>query len=241
MPRSRLFRFLSPLALLLATAVPAGPTLAQIAVFDPTNYAQNLLTASRALQQVNNEIQSLQNEATMLQNMAKNLKTFNVSSLSKINSDLAQINSLIAQAKGISTSITQTQAVFQAQFPGTYSAAVSTNTLVSGAQARWQSTIGSYQQTLLVQAQIDQALQSDAATVNSVLSASEGTQGTLGAQQAANQLLALSTKQQMQVEALMAAQYRAEAVDAARKVEAEAAGQAATAQFLGSATAYTPN
>ncbi len=38
-------------------------------VFDPSNYAQNVLTATRALQQINNQIQSLQNQAMMLQNI----------------------------------------------------------------------------------------------------------------------------------------------------------------------------
>jgi P-type conjugative transfer protein TrbJ len=32
-------------------------------VFDPTNYVQNVLTAARSLQQINNQITSLQNEA----------------------------------------------------------------------------------------------------------------------------------------------------------------------------------
>ena len=44
-----------------AASVPAH---AQWIVFDPTNYAQNVLTAARELQQVNNEIQSLENQAT---------------------------------------------------------------------------------------------------------------------------------------------------------------------------------
>ena len=37
-----------------------------IPVFDSANYAQNLLTAARTLQQINQQIQSLQNEARML-------------------------------------------------------------------------------------------------------------------------------------------------------------------------------
>ena len=43
-------------------------------VFDSTNYAQNLLQAARALEQINHQVQSLQNEAAMLQNMARNLE-----------------------------------------------------------------------------------------------------------------------------------------------------------------------
>ena len=43
-------------ALALAGAQPAS---AQMTVFDPSNYAQNVLTAARSLQQVNNQIRGL--------------------------------------------------------------------------------------------------------------------------------------------------------------------------------------
>ena len=49
----------------VALALPAAPAAA-IPVFDATNYAQNILQAARALDQVNNQIRSLQNEAGML-------------------------------------------------------------------------------------------------------------------------------------------------------------------------------
>ena len=56
-------------------------SLAQVVVFDPNNYAQNVLTAARALQQINNQITSLQNQTQMLINQAKNLATLPFSSL----------------------------------------------------------------------------------------------------------------------------------------------------------------
>ncbi len=223
----------------VALMAASGPAGAQLAVFDPTNYAQNILQATRALQTVNNQIQQLQHEAQMLQNMATNLKTFNVSSLLKINADLAAINQLMAQAKGIAFTISQTQAALKAQFPGSYSLTVTTNVLAADAQVRWQSTMDAYQQTLVVQSQINEALQSDTTALADVLKGSEAAEGTLQAQQAANQLLALTAKQQMQIETLMAAQYRADAMDAARKVQAEAAAKVATRKFLGSGKAYT--
>lgn len=52
--------------------VAASPAAAQITVFDPTNHSQNLLTAARELQQINNQIQQLQNQAMSLANQAKN-------------------------------------------------------------------------------------------------------------------------------------------------------------------------
>ena len=48
----------------LSIAAASVPAHAQWIVFDPTNFAQNVLTAARELQQVNNEIQSLENQAT---------------------------------------------------------------------------------------------------------------------------------------------------------------------------------
>jgi len=52
--------------------------------------------------------------------------------------------------------------------------------------------------------------------------------------------LALSTKQQFQIQNMMAAQYRADAIEQARRVQAEVDARAATRQFLGSGKAYTP-
>src|SRR3546814_16932886 len=80
--------------------VPAGPAAA-ITVFDPSNFAQNILQAARALEQINNQIQSLQNQATMLQNMAKNLQHFDYSSLGQITGELPRIDGLLIQAHGL--------------------------------------------------------------------------------------------------------------------------------------------
>ncbi|MEE3154480.1 MAG: DUF4141 domain-containing protein, partial [Pseudomonadota bacterium] len=47
----------APLAL---SPILTSPAHAQWTVFDPSNYAQNVLTAARTLQQINNQITSLQ-------------------------------------------------------------------------------------------------------------------------------------------------------------------------------------
>lgn len=230
------------LGLLTSAIIGLGvqPAAAQLAVFDPTNYAQNILQATRALEQVNNQILQLQHEAQMLQNMATNLKHLDITSILKLNKDLDAINRLMAQAKGIAFNLSQTQAALKAQYPSGYTSSTTVLQLTGEAQTRWQSAMNAFQQTLLVQSQISESLQNDAGTLNELLSASDGAEGTLQAQQAANQLQALATKQQMQIATLMAAQYRAEALDAARRTQGEAAAKATTAKFLGSGTAYTP-
>ena len=53
------------LAASAAVAISLGVPSAQAEwiVFDPTNFSQNVLTAARELQQIQNEMTSLQNEA----------------------------------------------------------------------------------------------------------------------------------------------------------------------------------
>src|SRR3546814_17506165 len=88
-------------ALVMGVTVPSTPARAQFTVFDPSNYSQNLLTAARTLQQVNNQIQSLQNEATMLINQAKNLSRIDFPQLQAITQNLQQIDRLMGQAQAI--------------------------------------------------------------------------------------------------------------------------------------------
>ena len=233
-----------PAAKLLLTAVllvglTAPPAQAQWAVFDASNVAENMLTAARALEQINNQIQSLQNEAVMLENMARNLQSLDENSLGRMTAALSQINGLMTQGNGIAFTVSATNTAFAQQFPSSYGATLTTSQALSDARTRWQSAMSAYSQTMQIQAQVDQNLQADAGTLSDLVTASQGAVGSLQAQQAANQLIALSAKQQMQIQTLMAAQYRAEALDQARKAQSEAAAQAMTTQFLGSGTAYT--
>jgi P-type conjugative transfer protein TrbJ len=219
--------------------VPAGPAAA-FTVFDPWNYGQNVIQAARALEQINNQIQSLQNEATMLQDMAKHLQNLDYSSLGQITGALQRIDGLMNQADGIAFEVDATDTAFRQQFPDQYDATVTTDRFVADARTRWRNSMSAYRQTMRIQAQVVENVQADGATLSELVTASQGAVGSLQAQQATNQLLALSTKQQLQIQNLMAAQYRSEALDEARKAQAEEAARAATARFLGSGQAYTP-
>jgi P-type conjugative transfer protein TrbJ len=231
------------LSILLATALGVGvvalPAHAQMAVFDGSNFSQNVLQAARALQQINNQIQQLQNEATMLQNMGKNLTSLNTSQLSTTISALTQISSLMNQGNGIAFNVNATNSAWITGFPASYPLGTSATTLASTAKSRWQEAMAAYQQTLQIQAQVAQNVQSDATALSSLVNTSQGAIGNLQVSQATNQLLALATKQQLQVQNLMAAQYRANSLDTARKAEDETAAQSAFTTFIGNGQAYT--
>jgi type IV secretion system protein TrbJ len=230
-------------ALLLATAfatiIGLAPARAQLAVFDAQNYVQNVLEAARALQQINNQIQSLQNQAVMLQNMGKNLSSLNISQLSTMVSALTQISTLMNQAQGIAFNVNATNAAFAQTYP-VYPSGTATATLESDAQTRWKNSMAAFQQTLTIQAQVAQNVQADTAALATLTSASDGAIGNLQAIQATNQLLALSIKQQLQIQSLMAAQYRASALDQSRNAESEEEAQSQFSNFIGSSSAYSP-
>src|SRR5581483_2839501 len=86
-PKHRTALGLAAFLMLSAATTPASA----FTVFDPSNYSQNLLTAARALIQINNQIKSLQNEAQMLLNMGKDLQSLKLSDLNTMMSGLGQI------------------------------------------------------------------------------------------------------------------------------------------------------
>jgi type IV secretion system protein TrbJ len=225
------------LAMGLITA--STPAQAQLSVFDPSNYSQNLLTAARTLTQINNQITSLQNEATMLINQAKNLSRIDFPQLQQLNQNLQAIDRLMGQAQGIDFRIDGLDQQFNQLFPKDFSNALTTNSQVVAAKTRLDAAMAGFRQAMGVQSQIVTNVQADAGTLSEIVAKSQGAEGSLQAQQATNQLLALSAKQQLQIQNLMAAQYRAEATEAARRAQAEAEGRARTKKFLGTGQAYT--
>lgn len=224
-----------------ATLMPVAPAHAQFGgvVFDPSNYAQNLLTAARTLQQVNNQIQALQNQATMLTNMAKHLERLDFSSLSQITRSMQRIDTLMAQAEGIAFDLESTDAALRSRYPAEFDRALTTSEIIGQARTRMQETMRAYRQTMRVQSQVIENVQADAGLLADLVSQSQSATGSLQAQQATNQLIALSTRQQLQIQNMMAAQYRADAMERARQQQGMEAARERTRRFIGSRDIYT--
>ena len=223
---------------LVGILLPSTPAQA-IVVFDPSNYSQNVLTAARTLQQINNQIRSLQNEAQALINQAKNLQTIDFPEFQAITRTLRQIDQLMGEARGVQFRVASLDQQFSALFPKDFAQALSVNDQIIAARTRLDAEMAAYRQTMGVQAQVVENVQADARTLGDIVARSQSAEGALQVNQATNQLLALSAKQQFQLQSLMAAQYRAEAVAQARRLQAQAEARAATTQFLGSGSAYS--
>ena len=234
MTRSRpaLALFLATSGALAASVAFPGPAAAALPVFDATNYAQNLLQAARALDQITNQVKSLQNEASMLQNMAANLKTIPFPQLERIRSAMQRIDQLMGKAQGIEFKVQGLDEKVRSLFPGALSQALSADQRVAEARARLDASTDAYRQSMEVQAQIAENVHEDSSTLGELASASQGAAGALQVGQAANQLLALSVKQQLQLESLMASEFREAALERARRTQAEEDGRASTRRFL---------
>ncbi|TPI13068.1 P-type conjugative transfer protein TrbJ [Mesorhizobium sp. B4-1-3] len=210
-------------------------------VFDPSNYTQNVLSAARALEQINNQIQSLQNQATMLENMARNLRNMDFSSVGQLTGALHRIDGLMDQASGLSFNLNKLQDQWRQQYPESYDGTIKVSDVATAARERWQNAMQAFRQTMGVQSQIVENVRGDGDLLADLVNRSQGAAGALEASQATNQLIALSTKQQMQIQTLLATQFRAEAQDAARKAQSEEAARQTTKRFLGTGTAYPGN
>jgi len=214
-------------------AAVSTPVQAQWTVFDPTNYSQNILTAAHTLQQINNQI-------TMLQNQAKHLLTVGFPELAALSQTLNSINQLMTQAQAIEFKVANIDQQFKTMFPTTFNQLLTNSQHASDAPTRMTAAKTAFEQTMTVQAQIVENVATDTATLSTLSDRSQSAQGSLQAQQTTNQLLALVAKQQLQLQTMMAAQYRAEILDRANRVQSQTDAQSATTKFLGSGTAYTP-
>ncbi|MFC5581008.1 P-type conjugative transfer protein TrbJ [Rhodanobacter terrae] len=218
----------------------SSTSFAQWAVFDVANYSQNLLTAARELQQIDNQIQQLQNEATMLDNQGRNLTSLNYNALSQLLATLASTNRLIAQAQGLTFNVAQSQAAFNRLYLSSYGAGTSNAQMVQDAQARWQTSVQALRTATQMQSQAAQNLLSDQSVLSGLVTQSQGAVGGLQASQATNQLLALIARQAIQAQQLTVSQDRASALDQARAAADEAQAEQVRLRFIGHGPQYTP-
>jgi len=225
-------------AALMAAAAPSSAQFGGI-VYDPTNYAQNVLTAARALEQVNNQIQSLQNEAASLVNQARNLATLPVSQVAQLQAQVQRTQQLLASAQHIAFDVQSVDQAFSANYRGA-SLSASDQALVDGARTRWSNSVGAFEDALKVQAGVVGNIDGARSTMTTLVTASQSATGALQAAQAGNQLLALQSQQLADLTAMMAGQSRAQSLDAAQRAAAQDQAREQLRRFLAPGLGYQP-
>lgn len=153
----------------IALPMPAHAQFGGI-VYDPTNYAQNVLTAARSLQQINNQIQQIQNQATSLINEARNLTSLPFSSLQQLQQQVQRTQQLLSEAQRIAYDVQDIQQAFNGRYKG---AALTGDhaQMVANANARWEDSVSAFQDALQVQASVVGNIEGTRTTMYGLVSA----------------------------------------------------------------------
>jgi P-type conjugative transfer protein TrbJ len=224
---------------LSASPVLIAPASAQWIVYDPTNYVQNVLTAARSLEQINNQITSLQNQATSLINQARNLASLPFSSLQQLQQSVQRTQQLLQQAQRIAYDVQNIDQAFRTTY-GTASMSATDQQLVGQAKERWQNTVSGLQDAMRVQAGVVGNIDTNRSQMSALVGQSQGATGALQATQAGNQLLALQAQQLADLTAVVAANGRAQAMQSAEQATAAEQGREQRRRFLTPGTGYQP-
>ena len=248
-PRFTSMASASALALALAAPLALAPMFTTPAhaffggfgriVYDPTNHAENLLTAARTLEQINNQITSLQNEAQMLINQARNLASLPYSSLQALQQNVQRTQQLLGQAQNIAFDVQNIDQMFQQDY-GNLSLTATDQQLIADARTRWENTVGGLQDAMRVQAGVVGNIDSNRAEMSALVGESQGATGALQATQAGNQLLALQSQQLSDLIAVISANGRADALMEAERATAAEQGRIQRERFLTPGSGYQP-
>ena len=231
-------------ALTLATGVATItllPTPAQaFVVFDPWNYGQNLLTAARSLEEIQNQVKQMTNEAQSLAKMDLNLAQLGSSIGGDLKSQMNDIKLLLDKANGIALNVSATDRQMKSLFPSDYSSALTNDQSLQAAKTRWDETLSAFKRSMSLEAKVVENTTEDGNALSDLLNKSSTAVGNLQVQQAGNELLGLSVKQQLQLQTLMAADQRAQSLERARVLASQEESRLRFKSFVGASTAYTP-
>ncbi len=200
----------------------AAPCAAQIAVFDPSNYSQNLMTAANTLKQIDNQLTGLQNQTQMLLNQARHLTSLPTSLLNDIDRTFTQTQNLLKQVDRIAYDVQAIEQTFQKY------------------QNFSVSQTAAFQHAMSIGATTVNNLPATQSQTDTLVGASQSAVGVLQVSQAGNQLLAVQARQLADLTALVAAQGRAQSIEQARQTAGEDQAREQVRRFLTNGQGYQP-
>ena len=233
------FGLLTAASLAIGVAMQ-GTSAGAWVVFDPWNYEQNLLTAVRSLEEIQNQVKQLTNEAQALTKMDLNLEQLGSSIGGDLKSSMGEIKSLLDKADGIALTVSATDAEMKKLFPSDYASALTTDQSLKAAKTRWDETLSAFKRSMSLEAKIVENTNEDGNALSDLLSKSSTAIGNPQVQQAGNELIGLSVKQQLQLQNLIATDQRAQSLERARTLASQEESRLRFKTFVGTSQAYTP-
>jgi P-type conjugative transfer protein TrbJ len=172
-----------------------------MAVIDPTNLAQNLLQATRALEQINNQIRQIEQATAMLRQNPLQLSP-------ELSQSVSEARALFDGAQGIAFQVEELGGNLRTLYPETWEDFDLEGVLEQS--RRWEAeSRGSLERAMAAEARAAQSIAATRGRIDRVLQSSAAAEGQTGAIQASNQLLGIQTSQLAEIHALLIAQGRA--------------------------------
>ena len=185
----------------IVAVTPMAPARAQMAVIDPTNLAQNLLQATRALEQINNQIRQIEQATQMLRQNPLQLSP-------ELTQSISEARELFDTAQGIAFEDNQVGENLRTLYPETWEDFDLEGVLQQS--ERWeQESRDSLQRAMEAEARAARSIEGSRNRIDRALQSSSSAEGQTGAIQASNQLLGVTASQLAEIHALLIAQGRA--------------------------------
>ena len=185
----------------IVAVTPIAPARAQMAVIDPTNLAQNLLQATRALQQINNQIRQIEQATQMLRQNPLQLSP-------ELTQSISEARELFDSAQGIAFEVNQVGENLRTLYPETWEDFDLAGVLQQS--ERWeQESRDSLQRAMEAEARAARSIEGSRNRIDRALQSSSSAEGQTGAIQASNQLLGVTASQLAEIHALLIVQGRA--------------------------------
>ncbi len=185
----------------IVAMTPMAPARAQMAVIDPTNLAQNLLQATRALEQINNQIRQIEQATQMLRQNPLQLSP-------ELTQSISEARELFNTAQGIAFEVNQVGENLRTLYPETWEDFDLEGVLQQS--ERWeQESRDSLQRAMEAEARAARSIEGSRNRIDRALQSSSSAEGQTGAIQASNQLLGVTASQLAEIHALLIAQGRA--------------------------------
>lgn len=232
--QSKLFRafWVGAFALVLTLAPPQAAR-AQMAVIDPTNLAQNLLQATSALEQINNQIRQIEQATAMLRQNPLQLSP-------ELSQSIGQARELFQSAQGIAFQVDQLGDDLRTLYPETWEDFDLERVL--GQSDQWMAeSRRALQRAMEAEARAAERMQQTRGHIDRALQSSSGAEGQTGAIQASNQLLGIQASQLAEIHALLIAQGRALETERMERIARDERAREIQRRAFPTRTNQTPN
>ncbi len=186
---------------------------AQMTVIDPTNLAQNVVQAARALEQINNQIRQIEQQAQMLARSPLQLS-------GELGQSLEQARALFDAARGVAFEAEEVGASLRELYPETFEA-FDLDSVLQRSDTWLEASRDSLELAMRAEAGAAASVRDARGRIDAALGASAGAEGQTGAAQAGNQLLGVTATQLAEIQTLLAAQGRALATERMERIARE--------------------